>query len=152
MTTVAILVSINDLTCAFGDSWTNSNLNDYVAYKVKPYLNLHVFSYYDFEKLSLPIDGRNAPIWLQQKINYLAQEQLSQIKLHEAELLAVSTLEELCESREGVELLEILAGKFTENSIFYNTVTQSSYIDSTTIGLINTSPEKYILSQINLHK
>lgn len=152
MTTVAILVSKDDLTCAFGDSWTNSDLNDYVVHKVKPYLNLHVFSYYEFEGLPLPIDGRVTPICLQYKINGLAQKQSSLIKLQKAEFLDFNTLEELCESKEGIELLGMLAGNLTEKSIFYNTITRSSYIDSTTIELINISPEKYVLTQINLHK
>lgn len=152
MTTVAVLVSVDDLTCAFGDFWTRSNLNEYIAFKMKPYLNLHVFSYYDFEKLLLPIDGRNDPVCLWRKINTLTEQQLSQIKLQKAELSDFSSLEELCECRAGMDLLELLAGKFNEKSIFYNTVTGSSYIDSTTIELIKISPEKYVLTEINLHK
>lgn len=152
MTKVTILVSKDDLVRAFGDFWTHSNLNDYVAYKVKPYLALHVFSYYEFEKTLSPIDGGSAPICLQQKINKLAEKQLSQIKLYETELGSLSTLGELCESKKGIELLGILAGKLTEKSIFYNAITGSSYIDSTIMGLIHTSPEKYVLTQIHLHK
>ena len=51
MTTVAVLVSIDNLTYMFGDHWTHLNLNEYVVYKIKPFLNLHIFSYYDFEKI-----------------------------------------------------------------------------------------------------
>lgn len=152
MTTVAILISTDDLACVFGDSWTYSDLNDYVAYKVKPYLNLHVFSYYEFEKLSLPIDGRTDPTNLRREIDDLEQQQLFQIESQKAKLLGISSLEELCECSIGMELLETLAGKLTEKSIFYNTVTGKSYIDSTTIELINISPEKYVLTKINLHK
>lgn len=152
MTTVTVLVSKDDLTDMFGDFWTYSNLNDYVAYKVKPYLNLHVFSYYEFEGLPLPIDGKAAPTCLQRELNRLYQKQLSQIKLQKTDLLDIRTLGELCENSEGIKLLKMLAGNLTEKSIFYNAITQSAYIDSATIELINISPDKYVLTQINLHK
>lgn len=90
--------------------------------------------------------------FLKVKINSLTQQQISQIKLQKAELSDLCSLEELCECRAGVDLLELLAGKFNKKSIFYNTVTGSSYIDSATIELIKTSPEKYVLTEINLHK
>lgn len=152
MTTVAILVSIDELTCIFGSSWTQKNLNDYVAYKIKPYMNLHLFSYYEFEQGYSPLDGRFSPSCLQQEVQALLQQQTSQIKMQKASLSGIRTLEELSECRPGMELLEMLAGKLTEKSIFYNTVTGSSYIDKSTIYLINISPEKFILTRINLHK
>lgn len=152
MTTVAVLVLINDLTCAFGDFWTRSNLNEYIAHNMEPYLNIHLFSYYDFEKHLLLIDGRNNSIYLRQKINSLTQHQLLQIKRLKTKLPDYCSLEELCGCKAGVELLELLAGKFNEKSFFYNTVTRSSYIDSTTIELITISPEKYVLAEINLHR
>lgn len=152
MTTVAVLVSIDNLTYMFGDHWTHLNLNEYVVYKIKPFLNLHIFSYYDFEKIFLAIDGRTTPKHLQEKITTLRKEQLLQIKLKKANLPKFHSLEELCENKNGTDLLGLLAGKFNEMSIFYNTITGSSYIDLNTIKLIKDSPQKYILTGINLHK
>ena len=152
MTTVAVLASIDNLTYMFGDHWTHLNLNEYVVYKIKPFLNLHIFSYYDFEKIFLAIDGRTTPKHLQVKINTLRQEQLLQIILKKANLPKFHSLEELCENKNGTDLLGLLAGKFNEMSIFYNTITGSSYIDLNTIKLIKDSPQKYILTGINLHK
>lgn len=152
MITVAVLVSIDNLTYMFGDHWTHLNLNEYVAYKIKPFLNLHIFSYYDFENIFSAIDGRIAPKHLQKKITKLRQEQLLQIKIKKANLPKFYSLEELCENKIGVDFLGLLAGKFNEMSIFFNTITGSSYIDLNTIKLIKDLPQKYILTGINLHK
>ena len=152
MTTVAVLVSIDDLAYTFGKYWTRVSLNEYVIYKVKPYLNLHIFSYYDFENILSVIDGRTSPEHLRQKIHCLRRRQLSQIEMKKADLPKFDSLEELCECKVGMDFLELLAGKFNEISIFYNTITRSSYLDLNTMGSISISPQKYILTEINLHK
>lgn len=58
---VSILVSANDLTIALGKSWTTIDLNDYIAYKLKPYLNLRIFSYYDFNVFFHRLTGGLCP-------------------------------------------------------------------------------------------
>lgn len=152
MTTVAILVWRDDLVETFGDSWTQENANTFVAYKLKPYMNLHLFSYHDFDMHLSPIDGKTTPVYLQKEFDNLCKKQFSKINGVKAKLQGINSLEELCECEAGVELLEMLAGKLTEKSVFYNTLTRSSYIDSATINLIHQTPAKYILIKINLHR
>lgn len=152
MVTVSVLASINDLTITLGNFWSPLNLYDYIAYKLKPYLNLRVFNYYDFDKFLLPIDGRSMPAYLKQEIYNLFKQQMSTIEIMKAELKFINSLEELRKSKTGVELLELFAGKFTKKSSFYNLANGSAYIDLSTIKSIHTAPEKYILTKINLYQ
>lgn len=149
---VSILVSANDLTIALGKSWTTIDLNDYIAYKLKPYLNLRFFSYYDFNVFLSPIDGRFMPTYLRQEIDSLFKQQTSTINIMKAELMGINSLEELRKCTPGIELLELFAGKFTRKSIFYNLVNGSSYIDLSIVKSIHNTPEKYILTKINLYQ
>lgn len=151
MMIVSILISTNDLTIALGDFWTSIDLNDYIVYKLKPYLNLRVFNYYNFDNFLLPIDGRFMPAYLRQEIDSLFKQQMSTIKIMKTELMSINSLEELRKCKSGIELLELLAGKFTKKSIFYNLADGSSYIDSSTVKSIHNTPEKYILTKINLY-
>lgn len=113
---VSTLVSANDLTIALGKSWTTIDLNDYIAYKLKPYLNLRIFSYYDFNVFLSPIDGRFMPTYLRQEIDSLFKQQTSTINIMKAELMGINSLEELRKCTPGIELLELFAGKFTRKS------------------------------------
>ena len=92
--TVSVLASINDLTITLGNFWSPLNLYDYIAYKLKPYLNLRVFNYYDFDKFLLPIDGRSMPACLKQEIYNLFKQQMSTIEIMKAELKFINSLEE----------------------------------------------------------
>lgn len=152
MTTVAVLVLRNDLIEAFGDSWTQENAKDFAAYKIKPYLNLHAFSFYDFDAYYSPVDGRTTPEHLLKEVDDLVNSQISKINRIKSKLPDINSIEALCECKAGIKLLEILAGKLTDESVFYNTATMSSYLDSTTVNLIHQTPDKFVLIKINLHK
>lgn len=149
---VSILVSTNELTTALGNFWKPIDLNDYIVYKLKPYLNLRVFNYYDFDEFLLPIDGRSMPVYLGQEIDSLFKQQMSKIEVMKAELAGINSLEELRKSNTGIELLELFAGKFTKKSIYYSFVDETSYIDLHTVKSIHNAPEKYILAKIDLYK
>ena len=152
MTTVAVLVLRNDLIETFGNLWTQENAKDFVAYKIKPYLNLSAFSFYDFDTYFSSIDGRKTPALIQKEVDELVAIQISKINRIKSKLSDINSIEALCECETGIKLLGILAGKLTEESVFYNTTTMSSYLDSTTINLIQQTPAKFVLIKVNLHK
>lgn len=151
MVTIATLVSVEDIIRAFGNHWATKHLYEYVAYQMKPYFHLHIFAYFDFEHIDFPVDGRANAKLLQDKIDILIQKQVKRIELLKSALPGDSTWETLNESCVGKELLELLAGKFTIKSQFYDTITKSSYISSKIIDKIKCMPQNYILTGINLH-
>lgn len=151
MTTISILVPAENIIRTFGHSWTSTQLNEYIAYQLKPYLHLHIFTYFDFEHINSLIDGRAEAKILQDKINILSEKQTKRIKLLQGALPSSYTWETLGEDCAGKELLELLAGNLTIKSQFYDIITRSSYISKKIIDNINCMPQKYILTEINLH-
>lgn len=151
MTSVSTLVSVNDIICTFGHSWNLAQLNEYIVYQLKPYLGLHIFTYFDFKNTNPPVDGRIEPISLLNKINSLKQQQTSRIMQLQSALPNNYTWEILRKIPAGKELLELLAGVLTIKSKFYDITTKSSYIGAKIISSVNQMPQKYILTEINLH-
>lgn len=151
MVTIATLVSVEDIVRAFGNHWATKHLNEYVAYQMKPYFHLHIFAYFDFEHIDSPVDGRANAKLLQDKMDILTQRQVKRIELLKTALPGDSAWEALNESCIGKELLDLLAGKLTIKSQFYDTITRSSYISSKIIDEIKRVPQNYILTEINLH-
>lgn len=151
MTTVNVLLSISELTDLFGINFNSVEVQRYTAHKLNPYFHLHRFSYYDFIGTASPIDGRTNKQLIKEKIKCLKhRKRIEIIKLIKHFLCCCLS----CSKDEDYSLhliFDLLSGKLTDKSYFYNVSSDSSYIDRKTAKQVYLYPEQFLLLEINLH-
>lgn len=152
MTTVSVLVELNELYNTFEGNLSTSQLYSYVEYKLKPFFYMHLFSYIDSKNTLPPIIGRADSALLKNEINRIIQNQNSSITDLKQSIGKIASIESLCEHESGRKLLALLAGKATNEMMFYDITANSTYLSNTRINSIMQSPSDYIIIQINLHR
>lgn len=151
MITVATLVSASDLEVTFSRNFSVKNIHDYLTFIYRPYMQLGVFSFCEFRGTRLPIIGKSNYKELTEGFQALYNLQSNRIRKLEQACLPLSSVLDLCNTQEGKELLDILAGRLNVHSTYYNTISNTSFIDEKTLNQVTEKPQKYILAQINLH-
>lgn len=151
MITVTTLVSASELEVNFSRDVSVKNIHDYLTFIYRPYMQLGVFSFCEFRGTRLPIIGKTNCKELMEAIQVLYNLQINKIRKLEQACSPLSSVLDLCNTQEGKELLDILTGRLTAHSTYYNTIYNSSLIDKKTINQVTERPQKYVLAEINLH-
>ncbi|MBQ3252650.1 MAG: hypothetical protein IJB02_05370 [Oscillospiraceae bacterium] len=151
MITVATLVSAFDLETNFSQKISVENIHEYLSFMYRPYMQLGVFSFCEFRGTKSPIIGQTNWKELTESCQTLYNLQVNRIHILEQACSPLLSVLDLCNTQAGKELLDILSGQLSTNSIYYNTISNSSRIDETTLSQIAENPQKYILAEINLH-
>lgn len=149
--TVSVIITIKELQHTFGKTWSYTDVNEYISYKMNPYHQLRIFSFMDFKNLRPPVDGRYNPKELQRQINDLAANQTGKINTLKSTLSTFHSLDKLCNDESGNELFELLSGKFTKTSTLYFTNLHTSFLNTSTTRHIYEFPEEYVIAKMNLY-
>lgn len=151
MITVATLISVSDLETNFSINYSVENIHDYLTFMYRPYVQLGVFSFCEFCGTKLPIIGKTNCKELTEVFQILYKLQINRIRELAQAYLPLSSVLDLCNTQAGKELLDILAGRLTVNSTYYNAISNTTLIDEETLKHVTENPQKYILAEINLH-
>lgn len=151
MITVTTLVSASELEVNFSRNVSVKNIHDYLTFIYRPYMQLGVFSFCEFRGTRLPIIGKTNCTELTEAFQALYHLQINRIRKLEQACSPLSSVLDLCNTQEGKELLDILAGRLTVHSTYYNTICNTSLVDEKTINQVIERPQKYVLAEINLH-
>lgn len=151
MITVTTLLSAPDLEANIPKTISEENIQDYLAFIYRPYMQLGVFSFCEFRGTKSPIIGKTSCKELTEGFQTLYNQQTTRIHKLEQDCLPISSVFDLCRTQTGRELLDILAGRLNTNSIFYNTISHTTFIDEKILNQVAEKPQKYILAEINLH-
>lgn len=152
MITVATLLSAPDLEANFSKTFSAKNIQDYLTFMYRPYMQLGVFSFCEFHGTKSPIIGKTSCKELMEGFQTLYNQQVNRIYKLEQACLPISSVFDLCNTQTGKELLDILAGRLNTNSIYYNAISNTTLIDEKTLNQVTEKPQKYILAEINLHR
>ena len=151
MITVATLISAFDLETNFSKNFSVENIREYLSFMYRPYMQLGVFSFCEFYDTKSPIMGQTNWKELTESCQTLYNLQANRIHILEQACSPLLSVLDLCNTQAGRELLGILSGQLSTNSIYYNTISSTSRIDEKTLSQIAENPQKYILAEINLH-
>ena len=151
MTTITTLIAARDLEKNFGQYYSHLNIQDYLAYQYRPYIHLNTFSFCEFDGTLDPIIGQHNRILLIGRMNELYNRQKNLVEQLCVTMASSSCLFDLCKHQSNKELFDLLSGRLTINSFFYSFLSNSAFLDPITMKQVLSTPEKYVLADINLH-
>lgn len=142
MITVHVLISRNKIVQNFGKCFTVGCVQRYTEYLMLPYVQLGYISFCSFSELEAPIDGKSSPTEITDKINelYGMQQKYMAKLIHDA-----SEMKNLFE-----EIINTISGRFCYSSFFYDSTSDSTYINHELLVKIKNTPEDYVISIINV--
>lgn len=144
--TITVLIKSSEMSRVFKSNYSQEDIQSYTSYLLQPYKQLKYFSFCDYSSVDNPISGCSDQAQFLLEFQKLQDKQLFMLRnLYNSDTIDSSKKNTL------FELLKIFSGRFNDNTFFYNSINDSTFIDEITSKAITSHPELYILSKVNIN-
>lgn len=145
--TITVLIKFSEMSRIFKNKYSNENVQSFTNYLLQPYVQLNYFTFCDYSNVDEPIFGCYKPNLFLIKAQKLHTEQSLIIKrLCKSNTIGITDIDK------QTEIIKMLSGRFSNQTFFYNSINDSTFIDENTYKEITEYPELYILSEVNVNK
>lgn len=144
---ITVLIKSTEMNRIFNNKYSIEDIQSFTSYLLQPYIQLNYFSFCDYSNVDEPIDGYVNPNLLLIEIQKLYTEQKLAI-----EHLRKSNTTNTTNNDNHAEIIRVVSGRFSNSTVFYNSINDSTFIDENTFKVITKHPELYILSKVNINK
>ena len=144
---ITVLIKTSELIRNFKETYSCEDIQSFTRHLLQPYRQLKYFAFCDFTDVNEAIIGKYDKETFLTEFKSIVQKQNLLIndkcKTNSINIIDI----------EGhAELIKILSGRFNNNTFFYNSINDSTYIDKNTNDTITSNPELYILSKVNINR
>ena len=144
---ITVLIKSSEMSRVFNNKYSIEDIQSFTGYLLQPYIQLNYFTFCDYLNVAEPVFGCDKPNLFLIKARKLHIEQRLTIKrLCKSNAIVITDIDN------QTEIIKILSGRFSNQTFFYNSINDSTFIDENTFKEITKHPEFYILAEVSINK
>ena len=145
MNTISVLIARQDLLRNIKDISSPELIRAFTTYLLRPYQQLKYFSFCDYQHVDLPIDGKTDSQKFAKKIQQIYENQ-------QGLLCKKSNDKSSTSNHKSIQTCIVTSDHFSTDTLFYNSIVNSSFMTQETKNNILDDPELYVISDVNVYK